>query len=149
MHNTDSGGHLPANIRKAIDEKLALLGQIASMAAEQALLAGSLAEPEKSADFDRLLDKRQQCIDQIDAIDKLVNDKNIIPFQEYEEELIPRMKTILEQIQNLDKKTYTTIFNEMIVLKNQLGDLSRRKKSLTVYSTNILARKSMIVDKSR
>ncbi|OPX88172.1 MAG: hypothetical protein A4E53_02118 [Pelotomaculum sp. PtaB.Bin104] len=149
LHTPDSGGRLPANIREAIDEKLFLLGQIASMAEEQAALAGSLlAEPEKTADFDRLIDARQRCMEQIDAIDKHI-DKYMTNSVSIAHEMVSKIKTILEKTLELDKKTYAAIFNETIVLKNQLADLSRRKKSLTVYNTNILARKSMIVDKSR
>jgi len=136
-------GQLPADIRKAIDEKLALLGQIASIAEEQAALAGSLGEPEKAADFDRLLDKRQRCMNQVDVIDKNIST------QGYDNELVSKMKTILEHIQDLDRETYEAISKEANVLKNQIADLVRRKKGLFTYNTNIMARKSMIVDKSR
>ncbi|MCG9968001.1 hypothetical protein L9W92_08025 [Pelotomaculum terephthalicicum JT] len=136
-------GQLPADIRKAIDEKLALLVQIASIAEEQAALAGSLAEPEKAADFDRLLDKRQRCMNQVDVIDKNIST------QGYDNELVSKMKTILEHIQDLDRETYEAISKEANVLKNQIADLARRKKGLFTYNTNIMARKSMIVDKSR
>jgi len=147
LHNADGSGRFPANTEEAVTEKLALLEQIESLAREQAALAGSLADPEKAAGFDRLSAKRRRCMERIDDIDQYLT-RNMANTAA-EVEITSKMKKILEHIQEVDKRTRTAISNERAGIKSQIADLSRRKNGMLAYNTNILARKSMIVDKSR
>ncbi|OPX94327.1 MAG: hypothetical protein A4E53_00078 [Pelotomaculum sp. PtaB.Bin104] len=127
-----------------------LAGAIESLAREQSALAGSLADPEKAACFDNLLNARQRCMEQIDDIDKYLTRINSnVNTKDNDSEIVSKIKKTLEHIQELDKDIYTAIFNNRNGIKSQITDLSHRKKSISSYNANILARKSMIMDKSR
>lgn len=126
------------------DKKLALLEQLATLAEEQAALAAAdLNKEENSAGFDRLSEMRRLCIEQIDIIDEQLTG------QAYSPEKVAVLQTILTRIQAFDQKTADIIGKETADIKNQLQDLANNKKNMLTYHTNILARKSMIIDKSR
>lgn len=126
------------------DKKLALLEQLAALAEEQATLADTgLSKEENSAGFDRLSEVRRLCIEQIDIIDGQLTD------QAYSPEKVAVLQTILARIQELDKKSSDIIGKETANIKKRLQDLANNKKNMLTYHTNILARKSMIIDKSR
>lgn len=152
MPDADGSGRFPASTEEAITEKLALLEQMASLAREQEALAGNLTDPGKAAGFDRLSAMRRRCMEKIDDIDKyLTRSMSNKPAQVdgIKIEITSKMKIILKQIQETDKKIYAVISKERAGIKNQIADLSCRKKSMLAYNTNMLGRKSMIVDKSR
>lgn len=128
----------------ALEKKLALLERLAELAQEQANLAGDLTDPEKSDRFNLLFDERQRCIEQIDAIEQDLGSTVIA-----EREMINKIQSVLLRTRDIDRKTSRTISNGIAALKNQLGDLSHRKKSMFVYNTNIMTRKSMVVDSAR
>lgn len=126
------------------DKKLALLEQLATLAEEQAALAAAdLNKEENSAGFDRLSEMRRLYIEQIDIIDEQLTG------QAYSPEKVAALQTILTRIQAFDQKTADIIGKETADIKNQLQDLANNKKNMLTYHTNILARKSMIIDKSR
>ena len=126
------------------EKRIILLEQVLSLGAKLASLSGDLAAEETSGEFDRLLLEQQSYLEQIDEMDRLD------PIESgYTKEQTLRTAELLTGINANTQQMIGNLTRESQSLKQQMEDHLLRRKSLLVYSNNVLAKKSMIVDQSQ
>jgi len=124
--------------------KRVLLERVLSLGERLASLVGELAVPEVGEEFDRLLLERQDCLAQFDELDRLVPAN-----AGYSEEQAARVAELLAGIDAATKQLIGSLTLESQALKQQMENHHLRRKGLLTYGTNVLAKKSMILDESQ